>query len=95
MAFPANPSPGDRYYTHTQSWQWSGSAWTQVYGVDDSVIQRVNPDEPAGQIIGPSAAAIGGIAVALDAVGEYDLIQYRSNAWRNTPQTHITDGGNF
>ena len=92
MAFPANPTLGNRYYTHTQTWEWDGAAWRQVYGVDDSALQRVNPDEPTGQVYGP---VLGGVALILEAPAENDLLRYNTGAWRNTPQTEIVDGGNF
>ena len=95
MAFPSTPTLGDRYYTHTQTWEWSGSAWVQVYGVDDSSILRINPDEPAGQIIGSNAAALAGYPIIADTPAENDLLRFNNSAWRNTPQTVITDGGHF
>ena len=54
MAFPNAPTLGERYYTHTQTWEWDGANWVQVYGVDDSAMVRVNPDEPI-----PSSALAG------------------------------------
>ena len=95
MAFPSNPTLGDRHYTHTQTWEWSGSAWVQVYGVDDSALQRVNPDEPAGQIIGSNAAALAGYPIIADTPVENDMLRFNSGAWRNISQTNVTDGGNF
>lgn len=92
MAFPANPTLGERYYTHTQTWEWSGSEWVQVYGVDDSAITRINPDEPTGALFGP---ALAGVALVVEMLTENDMLRFNSGAWRNTPQTAITDGGNF
>lgn len=63
MAFPVNPTVGDRYYTHTQNWEWDGGNWQQIYGVDDSAILRVNPDEPTGQTLGVNALTLSGKAI--------------------------------
>lgn len=95
MAFPSTPTLGDRYYTHTQTWEWSGSAWVQVYGVDDSSILRTNPDEPTGQIIGLSAAALAGYPIIADTPAENDLLRFNSGAWRTVQQTEIVEGGGY
>jgi len=95
MSFPAAQAIGDRHYTHTQTWEWTGSEWVQVYGVDDSSILRTNPDEPTGQFIGLSAEALAGHQIIADTPAENDLLRYNNGAWRNTMQTHITDGGHF
>ena len=95
MAFPASPTLGQRHYTHTQTWEWSGSSWARVYGVDDSAIVRVHPDEPAGQIIGSNAAALAGYPIIADTPVENDMLRFNSGAWRNISQTNVTDGGNF
>ena len=95
MAFPPSPILGDRHYTHTQTWEWDGANWVQVFGIDDSAILRVNPDEPTGQFPGVQASVMGGSPITVEDVAEFDLLQYRTGAWRNTPQTNITDGGNF
>ncbi len=118
MAFPLNPTVGDRHYTHTQTWEWDGVDWVQEFGVDDSAVLRVNPDEPVpggldsmvgsatdgwwdpqwvgvSRISAVNVAAIGGVPIQVDQPNDYELLQYRAGAWRNTPQTEVTDGGNF
>ena len=95
MAFPANPTTGDCYYTHTQTWEWSGTAWGLVYDIDDSAILRVNPDEPTGVPAGVNAVLLAGIRLSVSSLAENDMLRYNNGAWRNTPQTNITDGGNF
>ena len=93
MAFPSNPQTGQMHATHTQTWEWTGTAWVKRFGVEPS-LSRTNPDEPSGRI-GPNATAMGGMPVEIADINEYDLVQYRAGAWRNTGQENIVDGGHF
>jgi hypothetical protein len=42
---------------------------------------------------GPSL--IGGYPIALSSLGSGDLLAFSQNKWINTPQSSVTDGGNF
>ena len=52
--------------------------------------------------IGPqgSSGAAGGLLeqlqdVLMSSVADGDVLRYSNTRWRNTPETSITDGGNF
>lgn len=50
---------------------------------------RVGPPGPAG----PSE--IGGYGFNISGLQPFDVLMFGGSAWENTPQTEITDGGNF
>ena len=46
--------------------------------------------------VGPAGpSTIGGYPVVTDDIQDYDVLQFKSAAWRNNPQEALTDGGNF
>jgi hypothetical protein len=50
-------------------------------------------------LIGPAGAPgpneIGGYPVNITSAQQYDVLMFGTNEWVNTPQTEITDGGNY
>ena len=49
----------------------------------------------AGKQGPPGVTAIGGQGFEIENLRDFDLLRYSSGKWRNTPQTVVTDGGNF
>ena len=46
--------------------------------------------------LGPSGSLnIGGYAISITTPQNNDALMFSSNTWVNTPQTSISDGGNF
>lgn len=50
---------------------------------------------PPGPMGPPGPNTIGGYPIEISELREFDLLQFLNSAWRNTPQTALTDGGNF
>ena len=48
-----------------------------------------------GPVGPPGPNEIGGFPVNITTVQQYDVLMFGTNEWVNTPQTEITDGGNF
>jgi hypothetical protein len=67
-------------------------------------VQSQGPAGPTGPTgpqgiqgeLGPSGSLnIGGYAIAITTPQNNDALMFSSNTWVNTPQTSISDGGNF
>lgn len=43
----------------------------------------------------PGPNTIGGYPINITGAQQYDVLMFGVNEWVNTPQTEITDGGNF
>ena len=43
----------------------------------------------------PGPNEIGGYPVNITSAQQYDVLMFGTNQWVNTPQTEITDGGNY
>jgi hypothetical protein len=43
----------------------------------------------------PGPNEIGGYPVNITSAQQYDVLMFGTNEWVNTPQTEITDGGNY
>lgn len=43
----------------------------------------------------PGPNEIGGYPINITGAQQYDVLMFGVNQWVNTPQTEITDGGNF
>jgi hypothetical protein len=43
----------------------------------------------------PGPNTIGGYPINISDAKRYDVLMFGTNEWVNTPQTEITDGGNF
>jgi hypothetical protein len=73
--------------------QDSNNITARVVPTPDNVIQLnrgiVGPVGPSGE------STIGGYPVDLTAAQDYDVLMFLGGEWVNTPQTEITDGGNF
>lgn len=52
------------------------------------------PGEP-GPPGPPGPSTIGGFPIVMAEIAENDVIIFQSQAWTNTPQPNLTDGGNF
>ena len=48
-----------------------------------------------GPVGPPGPNEIGGYPVNITSAQQYDVLMFGTNEWVNTPQTEITDGGNF
>lgn len=44
---------------------------------------------------GGDATTIGGYPVNITGANQYDVLMFGVGEWVNTPQTEVTDGGNF
>lgn len=66
-----------------------------VPGQPDTLVEFITNSGTWDIDITGSASALGDIPVILTGVGESDTLQFKNNAWRNSPQSDITDGGNF
>lgn len=43
----------------------------------------------------PGPNTIGGYPINITSAQQYDVLMFGVNQWVNTPQTEITDGGNY
>lgn len=43
----------------------------------------------------PGPNAIGGYGFSISNISQGDVLSFGTNTWTNTPQTQLTDGGNF
>ena len=66
-----------------------------VPGQPDSLVEFITNSGIWDIDIAGSASALGNIPVVINSVGDSDTLQFKNNAWRNSPQGDITDGGNF
>ena len=48
-----------------------------------------------GPVGPPGPNTIGGYPINITSAQQYDVLMFGVNQWVNTPQTEITDGGNF
>lgn len=48
-----------------------------------------------GPVGPPGPNEIGGYPVNITSAQQYDVLMFGVNQWVNTPQTEITDGGNY
>jgi hypothetical protein len=73
--------------------QDSNNIIASVVPTPDNVIQLnrgiVGPVGPSGE------SNIGGYPIDITAAQNYDVLMFFGGEWVNTPQTEITDGGNF
>lgn len=47
-------------------------------------------------VVGPPGPnTIGGYPINITSAQQYDVLMFGVNQWVNTPQTEITDGGNY
>lgn len=66
---------------------------TQVKNVVE--VTEVGIQGPRGPKGDPGDNTIGGYGINIDGLTTGDVLQFGGSAWVNTPQTEITDGGNF
>jgi hypothetical protein len=73
--------------------QDSNNITAVVVPTPDNVIQLnrgiVGPVGPSGE------SNIGGYPITITEAQDYDVLMWLGGEWVNTPQTEITDGGNF
>ena len=56
---------------------------------------RLNVTGVPGVKGAPGGVSIDGIPIQISNLHDLDVLQYREQVWTNSPQTQLTDGGNF
>ncbi|MFZ2736614.1 MAG: hypothetical protein WBI20_14790 [Burkholderiaceae bacterium] len=71
----------------------SGSA--SHIAVDVSASPKTEITIDRGLLGPPGPSAVGGFPFAITGLQTGDVLQFGGEQWVNTPQTELTDGGNF